>query len=302
VLAWLVLAHLLADFVFQTDAIAMGKFGDDRTAWRALGIHVGIVGLLNLPFALVFGMPGLAFAAVTVAGHLVIDRTKIVLTIRAGADARPPPAADRSEADASGESNQGGERPPVQPQAAGAQGPPLDRTWTSRPAAYFMLDQFAHVVVLLVAWAVLLARTAPLGAWNDLANAVIGTADPDAFHRFVLVCVVVADLAIVNVRAASLFVATLVRAPQPKPGTFQGRGAPSTAQIGETIGILERVIVSALVLVNALDATGLVIAAKTLARFKQLDDREFAEYYLLGTLGSISIAILSSLVARQALA
>ena len=44
-----------------------------------------------------------------------------------------------------------------------------------------------------------------------------------------------------------------------------------------------------------------MIAAKTLARFKQLDDRGFAEYYLLGTLASASVAIGSALIAQAAL-
>jgi hypothetical protein len=40
-----------------------------------------------------------------------------------------------------------------------------------------------------------------------------------------------------------------------------------------------------------------VIAAKTLARFRQLDDRDFAEYYLLGTLASVAIAGISAFAA-----
>jgi hypothetical protein len=48
-------------------------------------------------------------------------------------------------------------------------------------------------------------------------------------------------------------------------------------------------------------AVGFVVAAKTLARFKQLDDRDFAEYYLLGTLASVAVAIGSGLVAAAAL-
>ena len=53
---------------------------------------------------------------------------------------------------------------------------------------------------------------------------------------------------------------------------------------------------------NSAAAVGFVVAAKTLARFKQLDDRQFAEYYLLGTLASVSIALGSALVAAAALA
>ena len=77
-------------------------------------------------------------------------------------------------------------------------------------------------------------------------------------------------------------------------------GAP--ARIGATIGALERLLIVTFVLVNAIAAVGFVIAAKTLARFKQLDDRGFAEYYLLGTLASASVAIGSALVAQAALA
>ena len=42
-----------------------------------------------------------------------------------------------------------------------------------------------------------------------------------------------------------------------------------------------------------LGAIGFVLAAKSLARFKQLDDRDFAEKYLVGTLLSVLIALLS---------
>ncbi|GAC1664349.1 MAG: hypothetical protein NVS9B8_04610 [Candidatus Limnocylindrales bacterium] len=48
-------------------------------------------------------------------------------------------------------------------------------------------------------------------------------------------------------------------------------------------------------------AIGFVVAAKTLARFRLLDDRDFAEYYLLGTLASVSVAIISALIGRAAL-
>jgi hypothetical protein len=55
------------------------------------------------------------------------------------------------------------------------------------------------------------------------------------------------------------------------------------------------------VLAGAEVAIGLVVAAKTIARFRLLDDRDFAEYYLLGTLASVGVAVLTGLVARAAL-
>ena len=56
-----------------------------------------------------------------------------------------------------------------------------------------------------------------------------------------------------------------------------------------------------LVLAGQAAAIGFVIAAKTLARFRQLDDRHFAEYYLVGTLASVTLALSTSIVAAAAI-
>jgi hypothetical protein len=89
--------------------------------------------------------------------------------------------------------------------------------------------------------------------------------------------------------------------------TAAGAGTPrqeahaSPARIGATIGVLERLLIVAFVLTGSTAAIGFVVAAKTLARFRQLDDRDFAEYYLLGTLASVAVALGSGLLAAAAL-
>ena len=75
----------------------------------------------------------------------------------------------------------------------------------------------------------------------------------------------------------------------------------ASARVGSTIGILERSLIVVFVLTGTDVAIGFVVAAKTLARFRLLDDRDFAEYYLLGTLASVSVAIVSALIGRAAL-
>jgi hypothetical protein len=82
-----------------------------------------------------------------------------------------------------------------------------------------------------------------------------------------------------------------------------GGAAPlgASARVGATIGILERILIVVFVLTGTDVAIGFVVAAKTLARFRLLDDRAFAEYYLLGTLASVSVAIVTALVGRAAL-
>lgn len=59
---------------------------------------------------------------------------------------------------------------------------------------------------------------------------------------------------------------------------------------GRVIGTLERIAVYVLVIHGQYEALGLVLAAKGLARFNNLDDRDFAEYFLIGTFLSVVLA------------
>lgn len=62
---------------------------------------------------------------------------------------------------------------------------------------------------------------------------------------------------------------------------------------GKYIGYLERLLIMVLVAMNAISVIAFVVAIKALARFKQFEDRNFAEYYLLGTMLSILLGIVS---------
>ena len=296
-LAWLVLAHLVADFVLQSNRIARDKFGTGPRAWRGLADHLAGVAVCLVPIPLAFGLRGLAFFLIVIVGHAVIDRAKAIWTRHAEAV-----AIVRAHREHEG--------------AAPPDG--LGSAWTPVPAALFVADQLAHALVIGWAWAVWLAGAPLTDAWRSAAGALVGGWDQAGVARIALVGVVLADLVILNVRAGAMFVATLVnprevvtghRAPgQPDEndaatgGTGAHVAAPrSPARIGATIGVLERLLIVAFVLTGAEAAIGFVVAAKTLARFKQLDDRPFAEYYLLGTLASVSVALATGLLALAAL-
>jgi len=340
ILAWLVLAHVMADFVFQTGSIAHAKSSHGTRALGGLVGHGLIVTACLVPVGLAFGGPGWWFAVVVGVSHVVIDRTKVVLTRRAAATALRE-AHERHEG----------------PQPAEH----LGRAWTPLPAALFLADQIAHLAVIGVAWTALLANASLQPGWVDAVNRAVGGRDPAAVHHIVSVAVVLLTLLIVNVRAASLFVGILVRpveagvdgehrwggrvtplAPPAQSGPATGApnaratarwsirvgpidarvtaepevaNTPATpaassavpaplgvsARVGSTIGVLERILIVVFVLTGTDVAIGFVVAAKTLARFRLLDDRDFAEYYLLGTLASVSAAIVTALVGRAAL-
>jgi hypothetical protein len=60
---------------------------------------------------------------------------------------------------------------------------------------------------------------------------------------------------------------------------------------GELIGIIERLLILTVVLAGNYVAVAFAIAAKSIARFKELDDKNFAEYYLIGTSVSVTVAV-----------
>jgi hypothetical protein len=361
VLAWLILAHLVADFVLQNDWIAINKAQGGRRGWEALGVHGLHVGLCLLPAVFAFGLAGLVYLVVVVVTHVLVDRWKVRATRRAE---RTALEAARKRLAGTGDAPSSG----------------LGSAWTPWPGMLFVADQALHLTIAVVGWLVLLEGVALQPVFVDTVNLVLRTWDRATVHAAVLAGIALVSLFLVNTRAAYYFVLALVsprELPEPAPahepaaasqatapapaaapsgytvrvgplvatvepgitqatglvaptraadagsaghaapaGDLEVAGAPSAeaavhpassvpsgapARIGATIGALERLLIVVFVLVGAEAAVGFVIAAKTLARFKQLDDRGFAEYYLLGTLASVAVAILSALVAKAAL-
>ncbi|KEZ50309.1 hypothetical protein AZ46_0206360 [Metabacillus indicus LMG 22858] len=67
------------------------------------------------------------------------------------------------------------------------------------------------------------------------------------------------------------------------------------------IGYIERLLVLILTFYSAYPAIGFIVTAKSIARFKQMDDRNWAEYFLLGTLTSMFVGIALGLLLREVL-
>ncbi|MFS0556762.1 DUF3307 domain-containing protein [Brevibacillus sp. 179-C9.3 HS] len=70
---------------------------------------------------------------------------------------------------------------------------------------------------------------------------------------------------------------------------------------GTIIGYIERLLVVFLTIYGAYPAIGFIVTAKSFARLKQLDDREWAEYFILGTLTSMFMGLLCGIVIRNVL-
>src|SRR5690606_21538250 len=83
------------------------------------------------------------------------------------------------------------------------------------------------------------------------------------------------------VNGGSAIVAGMLARVRPTDGEPKEDDGPPA---GRLIGILERLVLLPLVWTGQWGALGLVLTAKSIARFKALEERAFAEVYLVGTL------------------
>ncbi|MGQ4877309.1 DUF3307 domain-containing protein [Billgrantia sp. LNSP4103-1] len=147
---------------------------------------------------------------------------------------------------------------------------------------WFMLDQTLHLLVLLGVW------LAWLGSWQPLL----------AFWQWLFTPPVLGILVayLIVTRPLSIVIALIIRrwsAEIDNPGTLIAAGA--------RIGMAERVLVMTLVLLDQLTAIGFLLAAKSVLRFGELrgaQDRKLTEYVLMGTLLSVSTAMVLGLLIR----
>jgi len=84
-----------------------------------------------------------------------------------------------------------------------------------------------------------------------------------------------------------------------QPFELEGADRPGLLKAGAYIGMVERLLIISLVALNQYGAVGFVLAAKSVARYKQIESvPEFAEYYLIGTLTSSAIGVAAGLLVK----
>lgn len=158
-----------------------------------------------------------------------------------------------------------------------------------RPMLALVVDQLVHLAILAGAWWVLTRPT-----WQPVASLPgVGPLEMGTVLLIGQAGVLTIAFAL-NHKAANLVVKALL------PGPYK-QDHDAEVRTGRRIGTLERYLVLILTLVGQWGAIALVIAAKSIARFEELKHREFAEYYLIGTLASVLIAVVTGLVVASIL-
>jgi hypothetical protein len=75
-----------------------------------------------------------------------------------------------------------------------------------------------------------------------------------------------------------------------------GTAEEEVKNAGMYIGWLERFLVLTAIVVQSPSLVGLILTGKSIARFPELKDDRFAEYFLIGTLLSIGLAVVGGLI------
>lgn len=148
----------------------------------------------------------------------------------------------------------------------------------------FVIDQVLHIAIIYVSVCVFGLNEQTRSWLTNLAS----KSPVEQILRYVLIFIIILDPASVFVKKLSIYVS----------GGINNSGQKKEPPVGSVIGKLERILTVILVLCNEIGAIGFVLTAKSLARYKQLDNQSFAEKYLVGTLSSTAIAIIAALLLK----
>lgn len=143
---------------------------------------------------------------------------------------------------------------------------------------FFLLDQLLHTIIIYIFIAIFKIEG---GKYIDIFNKSYELSNYNIYIKSLI-------MALICAKPASIFVATVF---EEIPKVNEKEDNKNKAKIGSLIGVLEREIILILGIMGQYGSIGYVLAAKSLARFKQLEEQDFAEKYIVGTLLSAIIAI-----------
>lgn len=153
----------------------------------------------------------------------------------------------------------------------------------------FVIDQILHFVILI-------SLSCSMLKFNAIGEFLVE--NPFTTQKFIsckleyaMMCILVMLSMVTFFGVFIKKLLSLIFKEEPKEGS-----AVSNNSAGYIIGCLERVIIIVLGIMGLYECIGLVLTAKSIARFPECSKDGFAEKYLVGTLVSLLIAIVGILV------
>ena len=149
---------------------------------------------------------------------------------------------------------------------------------------FFLLSQLIYIVMLIGVYYIFNLENLT----NNFYIKLQGYENFKTIIFYILIFSIILD-------PASVFIRKLFISISPKTYT---KIYSEELKAGNIIGKLERIIIAIFLLNNQFGVIGFVLTAKSIARFKQMENRDFAEKYLIGTLTSFLIVLLSILTLK----
>lgn len=146
----------------------------------------------------------------------------------------------------------------------------------------FIIDQVLHMITI-IGFAIYFDHTVILEQLPFVKR--IESIIDISYYNVILV----ASVILLNGKSFNIFIKKVFYKYQPNDDESN-----SVKGAGGIIGFIERLLIALLYYNNQFAIIGLVITAKSVARYKKItDDMKFAEYYLMGTLSSTLFSVIS---------
>ena len=155
----------------------------------------------------------------------------------------------------------------------------------SQDTVVFLIDQSLHLLVLLVAGVYLTLSSIKLHFIPGIEKLVTSLGwDMGNILSWILILLVL-------VQPCSITIKKVLNFYRPTNEEHVDEGIPNA---GALIGVFERLFIVLMLYANQFTAIGFVLTAKSIARYNKISENpQFAEYYLLGTLLSTLLIIIS---------
>ena len=155
----------------------------------------------------------------------------------------------------------------------------------NKKAITYVTDQILHIAVIAIVTCIICNSTNQVEYIDWIASIVNkGQIDVTAIISWLLVVLII-------INPVSVTIKTVLN--HYRPEQDEEDGLPNA---GALIGVLERGIILVLLIVQQYSAIGFVLTAKSVARYNKIaEDPKFSEYYLLGTLLSTLLVIVTYL-------
>jgi len=170
---------------------------------------------------------------------------------------------------------------------------------STKKSTIFLIDQAMHVIVVIIVSLIMKATIVDFSNANVFLRSIEIQVDFNKIIGAVLIFLLI-------IKPTSIFIEMMLpinstsknhENSKTSDKSDEEKDDTSTETIndgvnyGAFIGILERIVIVLLAILNLWPSIALVITAKSIARFKQLENKGFAQKYLIGTLLSLSATL-----------